>query len=134
MTWINARYAGRCRCGSRIILGDIINHDRRARAVVACRSCKPGGGYAPEPCAHCEAHPAGTACANVQCPGRRATGSTRVGRATELHTECPNCAFDIPAHEKHLPCGSCGERATESEKAAADDRALFQSMEMDGFV
>jgi len=104
MTWINARYAGRCRCGSRIILGDIINHDRRARAVVACRSCKPGGGYAPEPCAHCEAHPAGTACANVQCPGRRATGSTRVGRATE------------------------------SEKAAADDRALFHALEMEGYV
>ena len=117
MTWINARYAGRCRCGSRIILGDIINHDRRARAVVACRSCKPGGGYAPEPCAQCEAHPAGTACANVQCPGRRATGSIeRFGR--------PGPRVGVPPRTPQ----------TESEREAADDRALFQSMEMDGFV
>jgi hypothetical protein len=68
MTWINARYAGRCRCGSRIILGDIINHDRRARAVVACRACKDKG------CPKCEYTHPGAACTADGCPGR-ATGS-----------------------------------------------------------
>ncbi len=37
---MNARYAGRCRCGAEFSRGAAIIYDRAARAVVGCFACK----------------------------------------------------------------------------------------------
>ena len=37
--WMNARFAGTCRCGASFEKGAVITYDRRIRQVTACPTC-----------------------------------------------------------------------------------------------
>ena len=81
-------------------------------------------------CPKCEYTHPGAACTADGCPGR-ATGSIsdRI-RAAERATGSIE-RFGRPGPRVGVPPRT---PQTESEREAADDRALFQSMEMDGLI
>ena len=104
MTWKTAKFAGRCTTCGGAVMVGDRIDHSPAFGVVVCPSCDDT-----EP---------------------------RAGRATE--SDCPlHCARHAGDGSPDDICPRCGldlDPWGRKDKEAADDRALFHSMEMDGFV